>query len=336
MTQNGMPEHGGRLQRAAREHGIPLAHWIDLSTGINPRGWPVPPLATDDFARLPEADDGLETAAADYYGSADLLPVAGSQEGIRELPRIRLERFGRARVGILSPGYEEHRYHWQRNGHQVELLDGRQIEAALERLDCLVVINPCNPSALRFEPALLERWHRRLAARNGWLVVDEAFLDGEPEQSLIRPRMPEGLVVLRSLGKFFGLAGLRVGFLFAAAEIRQALLASIGHWSIATPARRIASAALRDRGWQQATRERLARDRQRLVALLETTLGGPVMSTALFATLERADAEQLAEQLARHAILVRHFDQPQRLRFGLPGPETQWQRLTRALTDLEI
>lgn len=96
MTQNGMPEHGGRLQRAAREHGIPLAHWIDLSTGINPRGWPVPPLATDDFARLPEADDGLETAAADYYGSADLLPVAGSQEGIRELPRIRLERFGRA------------------------------------------------------------------------------------------------------------------------------------------------------------------------------------------------------------------------------------------------
>jgi len=335
MNQNSIPQHGGRLQRAAREYDIPLMHWIDLSTGINPRGWPVPPLAADDFIRLPEADDGLEAAAADYYGSADLLPVAGSQEAIRELPRIRLERFGRARVGVLAPGYEEHRYHWQRNGHQVERLAADQIEAALERLDCLVVINPCNPSALRFERSRLERWQQRLAARNGWLVVDEAFLDAEPEQSLIRPLMPEGLVVLRSLGKFFGLAGLRVGFLFAADTIRQALLGSIGHWSVATASRRVAQAALRDLEWQRAARMQLARGRQRLVQLLETTLQRPVMSTALFATLEHPDARRLADQLAQHAILVRYFEQPQRLRFGLPGHEEQWQRLSRALSELE-
>lgn len=336
MNDIAVPQHGGRLQRAAREHGIPLERWIDLSTGINPDSWPVPPLAAQDFARLPEADDGLETAAADYYGSTELVPVAGSQEAIRELPRIRLERFGRARVGILSPGYEEHRYHWQRNGHQVERLDGSQIEAALERLDCLVVINPCNPSALRFERAVLERWHQRLAARRGWLLVDEAFMDAEPGQSLIRPSMPQGLLVLRSLGKFFGLAGLRVGFLFADRSLRRALKESIGQWSIATPSRRMAAAALQDTEWQRKARGQLETGRQRLVQLLETTLGEPVMSTALFATLAHPDAARLAAQLARHAILVRHFDQPQRLRFGLPGDESQWQRLAQALTELEI
>ena len=69
-----MLEHGGRLRVAARRFGIPLSDWVDLSTGINPQPYPVPPLAPEVWLRLPETDDGLEAAAARYYGNPLLLP----------------------------------------------------------------------------------------------------------------------------------------------------------------------------------------------------------------------------------------------------------------------
>lgn len=331
-----IPEHGGRLQRAAREYGIPAGHWLDLSTGINPFGWTVPPIDTQCFLRLPETDDGLETAASEYYGSSDLLPMAGSQEAIRELPRTRNRRFGRSRVAVISPGYEEHRYHWQLNGHRVKLLPVEQIESVLDQIDCLVVINPCNPSAVRFTAATLTGWHQRLAARNGWLIVDEAFIDPDPQQSMIRPEMPPGLIVLRSLGKFFGLAGLRVGFLFADKQVRIPLSRTIGPWSIATPSRWLATQALEDFGWQRRTRELLASSRRRLVLLLEEKLAKPTASTELFVTLQIDTARALAHQLAQNAILVRHFEQERCLRFGLPGIEDQWRQLTNALSGIDL
>ncbi|SEG82069.1 threonine-phosphate decarboxylase CobD [Marinobacterium lutimaris] len=341
QAQVQMPEHGGRLRRAVAEYGIPLERWVDLSTGINPCGWTIPLIDNQTFMRLPENDDELEAAAAEYYGSSDLVPVAGSQEAIRELPRIRQQLFGESRVGVIAPGYEEHRYHWQLNGHQVERLAAEQIETELHRFDCLVLINPCNPSAVRFDQATLARWHQQLAARGGWLVIDEAFLDTEPQQSMIQPQMPSGLIVLRSLGKFFGLAGLRVGFLFADAEIRQMLSRAIGHWSIATPSRWLATRALWDTSWQQEARTWLESSRQRLVRLLEEALedlpgslqGRGLASTGLFVTVQIDDAAELAHRLAQQGILVRYFEPYSSLRFGLPGNEHEWRHLARSLTE---
>ena len=161
-----MLEHGGRLRLAARHYGIPLADWLDLSTGINPHAWPVPPLAPEVWQRLPESDDGLEAAAAAYYGNAQLLPVAGSQAAIQALPRLRRPGL---RVGVVSPAYAEHALAWRREGHLVQELSEGTVERDLEYFDLLLVINPNNPSGRLIERQRLLGWHARLAERGaGW------------------------------------------------------------------------------------------------------------------------------------------------------------------------
>jgi len=329
-----VPLHGGRLNAAAERYGIPRAQWLDLSTGINPNGWPVPPLPPEVFSRLPEEDDGLQQAAVDYYGSRDLLLVPGSQMAIQVLPELRHELFGPARVGVLYPAYAEHAFRWQQAGHQVQPLAEAQIEAGLNELDVLVLLNPCNPSAVTFDRECLLRWHAELADRGGWLLVDEAFVDATPELSLITDSMPEGLVVLRSLGKFFGLAGIRVGAVCAQYTVLEYLSRRMGPWAISHPARVIARQALADRCWQQCMRDGLVLQQSRLHTLLKECMGGPVHSTALFACLVTEKAELIEHACARNGILIRRFEQPAALRFGLPGNEAEWQRLEQVLSEI--
>ncbi|MBV1788462.1 threonine-phosphate decarboxylase CobD [Marinobacterium sp. D7] len=335
MMAMGQPEHGGGLNAAAERHGIPRGHWLDLSTGINPRGWPVPDIPSEVFARLPEVDDQLEMAAADYYGCDQLLPLAGSQQGIQLLPRLRQALCGSGRVGVLTPGYAEHRHHWQLHGHDVKGLSALQIESRLPQLEVLVLINPCNPSGCSFTPEQLERWRAQLAARGGWLVVDEAFIDATPELSLLGPELPRGLIILRSLGKFFGLAGLRVGFLFAESTIRHALAPLIGPWALAHPSRWLATKALQDQEWQRFARVNLRLQQQRLVDLLARFFVEPVSSTSLFAWIPTERAESIQQRLAMRAVLVRCFNDPPGLRFGLPGSEAQWRQLEHALQEIK-
>lgn len=328
------PLHGGRLNGAVARYGIAREHWLDLSTGINPNGWPVPALPAEVFNRLPEEDDGLQQAAADYYGSPELLLIPGSQAAIQALPALRWAQSGAARTGVLHPAYAEHAFRWQQAGHRVERLEAEQIEARLDSLDVLVLINPCNPGAISFTPEQLRDWHTRLAYRGGWLVVDEAFIDATPELSLIQADMPEGLIVLRSLGKFFGLAGIRIGAVCAEAGIREALARQLGPWAISHPARYIARQALADVEWQQNTRTYLSQQQARLHALLHEYLNEPVVSTALFAYMVTEQAVQIEQSCARAGILIRCFEQPAALRFGLPGDETQWQRLQQTLNEI--
>ncbi|MGB0866277.1 MAG: threonine-phosphate decarboxylase CobD [Granulosicoccaceae bacterium] len=326
-----MLHHGGRLSAAAHEYGIPLEHWLDLSTGINLSGWPVPAIPERCWLRLPEDEDELELAARDYYGAPDLLPVAGSQAAIQALPHLRLN----SRVAVLNPGYAEHAAAWRAAGHAVEPVAAEAIDAAIDRLDVLVLIHPCNPSGARFTRQQLLSWHRSLAARGGWLVVDEAFMDVTPEHSLAADSQSPGLVVLRSLGKFFGLAGARVGFVCAQRELLQQLREKLGPWTINAPSRWVSTKALRDRAWQQQTRERLLQDEQQMVELLREYQLPPTGGCALFQWHCSEHALALHQALARQAVFTRLFKNPSAIRFGLPATETQWRHLEDALANLQ-
>lgn len=325
-----MLEHGGRLRRAAADYRIPLADWLDLSTGVNPNGWPVPALPASAWSALPQDEDGLTEAARGYYGARHILAVAGSQAAIQTLPRLRPP----GRVGVVAPGYAEHAHTWAQAGHEVVAVDPAAVGGApLDRLDALVLIHPNNPTGQIYAVEQLLDWHARLAGHGGWLVVDEAFIDAAPAASLAGYSDRPGLVVLRSLGKFFGLAGARVGFVLAAEAMLAALQERLGPWAVSGPSREAARLALSDHAWQMAMRPQLIAAGERLAAVLN---GHGLASTgaALFQSVHTGRAPVLHDALARRGILVRRFDAPAGLRFGLPGREADWQRLDRALAEV--
>lgn len=317
------PLHGGRLREAARRYGIPPEAWLDLSTGINPHAYPVPRIPDRLWARLPEEDDGLIDTARAYYTAPSILPVAGSQTAIRALPQLRSP----CRAGIITPGYAEHAHAWQRAGHAVVGVPVAELGRAAHHVDVLVVIHPNNPTGDRFLAQALLDWHGGLAARGGWLVVDEAFMDATPDASLAPFCDRTGLIVLRSLGKFFGLAGARVGFVLAEAALLDRLADALDHWPIAGPSRAIATKALADTRWQSATRRRLPEASARLAGVLNAHSLPLAGGCELFQWVVTPEAPAIHQALARQGILTRLLPDPVSLRFGLPGTEQDWARL---------
>lgn len=322
-----MLEHGGRLLRAAHTYGIAPARWLDLSTGISPYARPVPPIPDSAWHRLPEDDDGLDGVARDYYAAPHLLPVAGSQAAIQALPRLR----ARSRVGVIAPGYAEHAHAWHAAGHGVETLPADALVESHARLDVIVLIHPNNPGGERFGRARLLALHESLARRGGWLVVDEAFMDATPQHSLCDATDREGLVVLRSVGKFFGLAGARAGFVCAAPSLLEPLRRMLGPWTLTGPTRHVLREALADGEWQAAQRERLAHAASRLRDVLTAAGLPPTAGCAFFQWRCDPRAAALHDALARRGVLTRLFDTPASLRFGLPPDEAGLERLATAL-----
>ena len=322
-----MLEHGGQLRAAAARYGIPLADWLDLSTGINPIPFAPPPVPPEAWSRLPEEQDGLEEAAAGYYGTINILPVAGTQAAIQALPRLRSP----CRVGVPRPGYAEHAHAWRNAVHEVKELRADEIAAQMDNLDVLVLMQPNNPTGGLCMAVDLLHWHEELAARGGWLVVDEAFIEASVAQSLIQAAMPQGLIVLRSMGKFFGLAGARAGFVAAHPALLAALREALGPWCISGPTRHAVRAALLDKVWQEAAKKRLRQDGQHLVQLLRDADLQPTGGCSLFQWVQTERAEIMQQQLAQCGILTRYFAEPPSLRFGLPGSEADWLRLVAVL-----
>ncbi|WGY67736.1 threonine-phosphate decarboxylase [Burkholderia cepacia] len=320
--------HGGNLHEAARRHGIPYDAWLDLSTGINPVGYPVPPVPADAWRRLPDDGDGLAACAAQYYHAPDpahVLPVAGSQAAIRALPAL----LPAGDAGVATLAYGEYAPAFVRHGHRVVPLDiGADTLPATMRH--VIIGNPNNPTAEFVPTERLLGWHAQLAARGGTLIVDEAFADTGASQSLAPQVDRPGLVVLRSVGKFYGLAGIRAGFVLACPERIVALRDMLGAWTVSGPARHAVTAAFADRAWQAAARERLAADGERLAALLRTH-GFAVRATPLFSWTDDPRAAALHAALAAHGIWTRHFPAPSSVRVGLPGSEAEWRRLGDAL-----
>ena len=326
-----MLDHGGNLRAAQRRYGG--TDWIDLSTGINPHGYPAPAPSPDAWRRLPEPSPALVQAACDYYGAPQLLPVAGTQAAIQALPRLRADVAGPARVTVAAPSYAEHAHHWRRHGHVMREVAYDALDGAVAGSDVVVVVNPNNPTGATIAPARLLDWAGQLAARGGWLVVDEAFGDTARPLSVAGCAGRPGLIVLRSVGKFFGLAGLRLGFVGAETSLLAALDNLLGPWAVSGPAQEIATAALRDPGWQQAAQTRLAHDGARMHALLAKH-GIEAHGTPLFHWWAEPRAEAFHEHMARRAIWVRLFSAAARgIRVGLPRNESEWRRIEQALQD---
>lgn len=328
-----MLEHGGKLIQAARRYNIPVEEWLDLSTGLNPWPWPVNMVPTDAWSRLPDEDDGLMQAACGYYGGKPLLPVAGTQAAIQALPRLRIRS---SRIGILDPAYAEHAHAWQTAGFPVTSLSVADIDDAVGHHDVILLVNPNNPTGECFSVEQCLYWHAQLQQRGGWLIVDEAFIDNTPEHSLVPHAQKKGLIILRSLGKFFGLAGARVGFVFAEQDLLEKLSELLGPWPISGPSRCVATLALHDKEWQFSTCSVLKQQSQRLNRLLDNYGLCPDGGTALFQWVITADAKFIHEQLASKGILTRLFYEPSSIRIGLPATELQWLRLEQALASLTI
>ncbi len=347
-----MLEHGGRLLEAARRHGIEPSHWLDLSTGINPHAYPVGPINVEVWRRLPEAEDGLIESARRYYrigdhgaGHVEMVPIAGTQAAIQALPRVltRSSTGERLRVSLAGLTYNEYAHAWQRAGHSVTTHDFSRLPEAAAQSDIVMLCQPNNPTGARLS---IESLHTMLASlrsrsrpNRGCLIVDEAYMDATPEDSLLRALTAadwEHVIVLRSVGKFFGLAGARAGFALGHPKIMQGLNEELGPWALSGPTRAAVMQALNDKAWQVSTRAALQAMAAKLDAVLHHRLGAEATGTTLFRWFEHPRSAAIHAHLASAAILVRQFATPvtgglPSLRLGLPANGQQLARFDAAL-----
>ena len=323
--------HGGDLAAARQMFPNAPEPFIDLSTGINPYPYPLPGLSPALFERLPDRASirRLAATAAQSYGAPSpdhVLPAPGTQI---LLPQVAmLTRPGRA--AILRTTYAEHARAATLGGHSVSEVT----EAGpLGRADLAVVVNPNNPDGRIVARDTLLDVADELRPRGGLLVVDEAFADVAPPGASLAGDVRRGnIVVLRSFGKFFGLAGVRLGFAVAAPSLIHRLDAMLGPWAVAGPAVFIGDKALADHAWKAQTLTRLAEAVARLDALLAGAALEVVGGTSLYRLTRSSEAEKLFTHLGRAGILVRRFaEEPACLRWGLPRGEDDWRRLADAL-----
>ncbi|WP_343232675.1 threonine-phosphate decarboxylase CobD [Microvirga antarctica] len=323
-------KHGGDLHDAKAKFPEAPEPWIDLSTGINPQAYPFSALPPEASARLPAtgAVRDLEAIAARAYGAVDpaqVVAAGGTQALIELLPRLRPP----GRVAILGPTYTEHAECWARAGH-VCLPAADLAQALATRPDVVILVNPNNPDGRVIPGSDLARAAQALHDRAGWLVVDEAFADLEDGVSVV-PRLGPAMIVLRSFGKTYGLAGIRLGFAIATTVIADTIRPHLGLWSISGPALAIGAEALADPAWLLAQKRALrlvCHELDHLLVEAGLTIEG---GTWLFRLARHPDALTVFSDLAQAGIWVRPFSHdPNLLRFGIPLPEAL-PRLATAL-----
>jgi len=248
-----MPIHGGDIASASQYFNIPEADWLDLSTGVNPKAYPIPLINDHAFRAMPYQASGFLEAVTAYYRHEYYVATNGSQQSIALLPSLL------ATLPVLLPetGYEEHLQAWKLNGNNTLFYPALDIDKAVDFIEKklsddesrhLVIINPNNPTGLQFSPEVLNKWANKLG-NGAKLIVDEAFIDVNPMQSVLGQYFHENMIVLRSFGKFFGLAGIRLGFCFSEPGLLERLRKSIGVWDVNGPAQVIATKAFQDREW---------------------------------------------------------------------------------------
>ncbi|WP_114326025.1 threonine-phosphate decarboxylase CobD [Candidatus Colwellia aromaticivorans] len=336
--------HGGQLQQVAKQFNIAPENWLDLSTGIAPFSYPIPDIPEKSYQELPQSSHDLETAAKHYYDANSLLVTNGSQAIIKLLPTLWSEQNSHSTTVYLpEQGYKEHALAWQTAGftlcwYQDELPAFTEIK----KNSVLVIINPNNPTGQLYNRSILINYQEKLAKCNSLLVIDEAFIDViKPSQSMTNTiNNSNNTLILRSFGKFFGLAGIRIGFLIGEETWLEKFREHLGAWQVNGPAQYIAGKALVDKRWQKQQQQNLKTLSARLRAVLAenvpfeftTTISG----TDLFQTVyfkEGIDVEHYYVALCQQGVYVRLTDDKRALRFGLAKVE-QLERLANALASI--
>jgi cobalamin biosynthesis protein CobC len=311
--------HGGGLDAARRHFGA--GDWLDLSTGINPHAYPTADIAID-WHRLPEPEAlaALEAAAAAYFGCApaNLCAVPGTEVALRL-------------VGQQIGGRAHHRTATYRT-HAEMIAGARPAEITTQTRGTLVLANPNNPDGFVLTP---DHLRSLLDSREEgeWLLLDEAFADTDPSLSLAGEIADNRrLAIFRSFGKFFGLAGLRLGFVLGPRAMLAPIRAVLGAWPLSAAAIAVGTRAYQDTAWIGATRTRLLAEAAALDACLAAAGHSPIGACPLFRLIDTPDAQTLFERFARHLILTRPFaEHPRWLRLGLPPGPQALHRLTEAL-----
>ena len=339
--------YGSNLDETAKQFGIPKYQWIDLSTAINHNCYPLPDIPAECFQQRPDDTDELLSIAHEYYQTDSLVVAPGTQRLIQSLPLLRRH----CRVAIPDTGYHEHQNCWRKAGHNVceyNALDSDTLSGLIEQeqVDVAVVSNPNDTTATLYPNKILLEWANKLAHRDGWLIVDEAFIDAYDDFSLMEETPKPGLIVLRTVSHFFGLAGLRVGFASAPQALLETLQDELGFWSVSGPARWLAIQALSDQRWIQQTRERLFISSLRMQQALYQSLSGllnsiKISSTPLFISVycNSKIAEDIYFNFCQQGILI-CFSKTQTgqayLRFGVIDYEetAAWQRFQVAASTL--
>src|ERR1051326_76672 len=324
---------GGDLAAARRLSPAAPRPFLDLSTGINPHPYRVPRLPAQTFASLPDADAvaALAKTAAQAYGAPSAAHVVCAP-GTQILLPLVSQLVPPSRAAILAPTYGEFARAAALAGHRV--VEAREI-AEIGDAQLVFIANPNNPDGRLFAKRDLIALGKILRARGGLLIVDEAFMDVGPAGQSLAPEVALGsIVVLRSFGKFFGLAGLRLGFALAVPQLGSRIAGMLGPWAVSGPALAIGAAALADKAWLDTTRRRLAQSVEKLDVMLVQSGLDIIGGTSLFRLTRTPHASALFNHLGRAGILVRCFaEQKDWLRFGVPGNARAWRRLRTALAD---
>ncbi len=306
-------DHGGGLDAAMAQYGGARTDWLDLSTGINPVPYPVGAIDPGAWTALPDrgAVAALDRAARAFWAVPDtaaVIAAPGASALIARLPQT----FPVGKVSIPTPTYNEHAAAFVAQGWA---LSDRGFDAQ-------VVVSPNNPTGRLWQAT-------DISAR--FSIIDESFCDVLPDSSLIGLATRPGTVILKSFGKFWGLAGVRLGFAIGDAAIIGKLTDSLGPWPVSGPALQIGTRALADHDWAAETRARLATDTARLDRLMTGRGAVLVGGTTLFRTYEVDSAADWQDRLARKHIWSRIFPYSDSwLRLGLPHPD-RWDQLENAL-----
>ncbi|MGR3713241.1 MAG: threonine-phosphate decarboxylase [Shimia sp.] len=306
-------DHGGGVDDAVARWGGTRGQWLDLSTGINPVAYPLPALTPADWADLPDraAQEALVAAARDFWDvpeEAAVLAAPGASAIIARIPALA----AKGAVDIPAPTYNEHAAAFAAQGWAV----------ASEGVTARVLVHPNNPTGRLWDTADLNA---------PLTVIDESFCDVCPSRSLVAHAAQEGRIVLKSFGKFWGLAGARLGFAIGDPQLIARLADFTGPWAVSGPALRIGTAALRDEAWADETRARLTQDAARLDQMMCAKGAEAVGGTSLFRLYDVDDAAQWQDRLAQSHVWSRIFPYSKTyLRLGLPAPD-RWDQLEAAL-----
>ena len=325
--------HGGQLDAAIATYGGEKENWLDLSTGINPNPYPITDLPGEIWHRLPDraAEDALLRVARSYYQVPDgfgIVAANGTQALIELLPKILKSQS----IDIVSPTYGEHEHAWLKSGCHVELIDNLEKNSLLA--NAIVVVNPNNPDAKSYQRETLRDLAKEMAKRHGFLIIDEAFCDADPDISLI-PHMENNVLIYRSFGKFFGLAGLRLGFLIGNPTIIHQMENLLGPWCVSGPALELGTRAFTDDVWIKNTRLQLTLSSKKQSELLQQRGFEICGQNPLFTYVDHPAAKDIFKKLLQNQILVRKFPKmATKLRFGLCKNADELARLDHVLANV--